>query len=319
MTTRTTINHTATQSETGHLQKKSTANDQKIIPFLWFDGKAEEAMNFYLSAFKNSKAESIIRYGESGPGPAGSVMSTIFTLEGQYFYALNGGPEFTFTPASSFYVSCKNLQEIKRLWKKLSEGGSVMMELGKYPFSLQYGWLQDQFGVSWQLILSSDTPQITPFFMFCGDQQGKAEQAMNFYTSVFKNSGIIHIVRYNEKDVGQAGAVIHAKFSLSGQNFMAMDSAISQDFSFSPALSYFVNCKTQREIDGLWEKLTEGGEEIQCGWLKDKFGVTWQIVPTVLGELLNDPNPEKSSRVMQAMLQMVKIDISALKKAYNQH
>ncbi|HEX9193140.1 MAG TPA: VOC family protein [Burkholderiales bacterium] len=154
---------------------------KKITPFLWFDGQAEEAMNFYVSVFKNSKAGSVTRYGEAGPGPKGTVMSVTFTLEGQEFFALNGGPQFSFTPAISFFVSCK----------------------------------------------------------------------------------------------------------------------------------------TQREVDELWEKLSAGGEKHRCGWLKDKYGLSWQIIPSVLGKMLRDKDAEKANRVMQAMLQMDKIDIKRLQQAYD--
>jgi len=315
-----TINRTRTRTRTTRSRRgKNNIIDEKIIPFLWFNGNAEEATNFYTSTFKNSKILEIRHYGEAGPGPTGSVMSVIFRIEGQTFYALNGGPEFTFTHSNSFYVSCKTPNEINALWKNLSQGGKVLMELAKYPFSEKYGWIQDRFGISWQLILSNDIQKISPFLMFSGNQQGKAEQAINFYVSLFKNSKIINISRYTENDTGQTGSVIHAEFKLNGQIFKAMDSAIHQDFSFSSAISYFVNCKTQREIDEFWEKLSEGGEIMQCGWLKDKFGVTWQIVPTILDELLNDPDKEKSTRVMNAMMQMVKLDIKTLKNAYNQH
>ena len=153
---------------------------QKITPFLWFDGNAEEAMHFYVSIFKNSKVGTVTRYGESGPGPKGSAMSVTFQLEGQDFFALNGGPKFTFTPA----------------------------------------------------------------------------------------------------------------------------------------ISFFVNCNSQEEVDELWERLAEGGRTNRCGWLQDKFGLSWQIIPSVLGELLGDKDPEKSKRVMQAMLQMDKIDIEGLKRAH---
>jgi predicted 3-demethylubiquinone-9 3-methyltransferase (glyoxalase superfamily) len=153
---------------------------QKIVPFLWFDGNAEEAMNFYVSAFKNSKVGRVTRYGDAGPGPKGTVMSATFQLEGQDFYALNGGPQYRFTPA----------------------------------------------------------------------------------------------------------------------------------------ISLFVNCETQQEVDELWDRLTAGGSTERCGWLRDKFGVSWQIIPKALGELLGDKDPEKAKRVMLAMLQMDKIDIAGLKQAY---
>ena len=293
--------------------------DEKIIPFLWFNGNAEQAMNFYISIFKNSKVLNVTHYGDAGPGEKGSVMSAIFKLEGHPFYALNAGPEYTFTASNSFYVTCKTLPEIKKLWDRLSDGGQVMMELDKYPFSERYGWIQDKFGISWQLILGTDTNKITPFLMFSGKYQGMAEEAIQYYTSTFKNSRIISIMRYSESDQGQTGKVVHSEFKLNGQKFMAMDSAIEMQFSFTPAISYFVNCKTQREVDEFWDKLSTGGEEMQCGWVKDKYGVTWQIIPTILMDLMNDPDPVKAGRVMNAMMQMVKIDIKQLKNAYNQH
>jgi predicted 3-demethylubiquinone-9 3-methyltransferase (glyoxalase superfamily) len=314
--TRTSV-RTRTKSERAGAGKTNPVNE-RIVPFLWFNNNAEEAMNFYTSIFKNSKVLNITHYGEAGPGQQGSVMSTTFRLEGQTFYALNGGPEFTFTSATSFYVNCKTTQEIKRLWDKLLKGGTVLMELDKYPFSEKYGWLQDKFGVSWQLILSADTNKINPFLMFVGEQQGRAEEAMNFYTSVFKNSGIISLMRYHEGDAGPTGKVVHAEFKLNGQRFMAMDSAIDMPFTFTPAISYFVNCKTQREVDEFWDKLSDGGIKMQCGWLRDRFGVSWQVVPTILSEYLSDPDADKSNRVMKAMMQMEKLDIKALKHAYNQ-
>ncbi len=154
--------------------------------------------------------------------------------------------------------------------------------------------------------------KITPFLWF----DGKAEEAMIFYTSIFKNSKIGKITRYGEEGPGPKGTVMSATFRLAGQEFMALNGG--PEFTFSPAISFFVNCKTQEEVDELWEKLSEGGEKLRCGWLKDKFGLSWQIIPTVLGELLGDKDAEKSKRVMKAMLQMDKIDIVSLKRAYEQ-
>ena len=155
-------------------------------------------------------------------------------------------------------------------------------------------------------------PKITPFLWF-NDQ---AEEAMNFYTSIFKKSKIGSVSRYGEGGPGQPGSVMTATFELDGQEFMALNGGPL--FTFSEAISFFVNCETQMEVDELWEKLTEGGEEGQCGWLKDKYGLSWQIVPSALGELLNDPDAEKAGRVMNAMLQMKKIDIAGLRAAYEQ-
>jgi len=155
--------------------------------------------------------------------------------------------------------------------------------------------------------------KITPFLWF--DDQ--AEEAMNFYVSIFKNSKIVSVTRYGEGGPRPKGMVMTATFQLNGQEFMALNGG--PEFTFTEAISFFVNCETQQEVDELWEKLSEGGEKGQCGWLKDKYGVSWQIVPSALGELMNDKDPEKSKRVMEAMLQMNKIDIQTLKQAYEQH
>ena len=154
--------------------------------------------------------------------------------------------------------------------------------------------------------------KITPFLWF----DDNAEEAVNFYISIFRNSRIVSMSRYGEAGPGPAGAVMTATFQLEGQEFMALNGG--PEFKFTEAISFFVNCETQEEVDRLWEKLSAGGEKGQCGWLKDKYGVSWQIVPTALGQMLQDPDPRKSQRVMQAMLQMTKIDIATLRRAYEQ-
>jgi predicted 3-demethylubiquinone-9 3-methyltransferase (glyoxalase superfamily) len=154
--------------------------------------------------------------------------------------------------------------------------------------------------------------KITPFLWF----NDNAEEAMQFYTSIFKNSKIGRISRYGEGAVGPGGKVMFVSFELEGQPFMALNGG--PHYTFSPAISLFVDCKTQEEVDDLWEKLSAGGEKGRCGWLKDKFGLSWQIIPSVLNELLQDKDPVKSKRVMTAMLQMDKIDIQRLKQAYGQ-
>src|ERR1700737_4473684 len=156
---------------------------QKISSCLWFDDNAEEAVNFYTSIFKNSKIGSVARYGEEGPGQKGRVMTMTFQLDGQEFMALNGGPHFTFSPAISFFVNCETQPEIDELWDKLSEGGTVLMELDTYPFSEKFGWVADKFGVSWQLNLASRTQKIAPFFMYVGKHHGKAEEEIQFSIS----------------------------------------------------------------------------------------------------------------------------------------
>jgi predicted 3-demethylubiquinone-9 3-methyltransferase (glyoxalase superfamily) len=152
--------------------------------------------------------------------------------------------------------------------------------------------------------------KITPFLWF----DSQAEEAVNFYTSIFKNSKILSTVRYGEAGPEPKGNIMSMTFQLEGQEFIALNGG--PEFTFSPAISFFVNCEMQEEVDELWERLSEGGEKQGPAWIKDRYGVSWQIVPTVLGELLSDPDPEKSKRVMEAMLRMDKIDIEKLKQAY---
>jgi predicted 3-demethylubiquinone-9 3-methyltransferase (glyoxalase superfamily) len=154
--------------------------------------------------------------------------------------------------------------------------------------------------------------KITPFLWF----DGKAEEAMNFYISIFKNSKMVSVTRFGEAGPGPKGAVMTATFQLDGQQFVALNGG--PQFTFTPAISFFVNCETQQEVDDLWDKLSEGGEKGRCGWLKDKYGLSWQIVPSALGKMLHDKDAEKSKRVVKAMLQMSKIDVKGLQQAYDQ-
>ena len=155
--------------------------------------------------------------------------------------------------------------------------------------------------------------KITPFLWF----DNQAEEAAHFYVSIVKNSKIVSIARYGEAGPGPKGSIMTVVFQLDAQEFIALNGG--PQFKFNEAISFVVNCETQEEVDELWEKLSEGGEKVECGWLKDKYGVSWQIVPTVLGEMLTDPDPVKSQRVMQAMLRMKKIEIEGLKRAYEQY
>lgn len=194
------------------------------------------------------------------------------------------------------------------------------MELGEYPFSAKYGWIQDKYGLSWQLMFMGERPimqHIIPTLLFVGAVCGKAEEAINDYVSIFKNSQIGEISRYGKDHVpDKEGTILHASFTLEGQHFAAMDSAHKHEFAFNEAISFVVNCTTQDEIDYYWEKLSSDPNAEQCGWLKDQYGISWQIVPTVLPEMLQDPDPQKVARVTEAFMPMKKIDIAALQQAY---
>lgn len=281
-------------------------------------------MNFYTSVFRNSRILSIKRYPE-GPledpikGMEGKVLTGIFELEGQKFMALDGGPIFKFNPSISFTVKCKTIEEVDELYKKLSEGGNILMALDKYPWSDRYAWISDKYGLSWQLMRTREefTQKITSLLMFTGEKFGKAEEAINYYASIFPNSKINLIARYQEGEGDEPGKIAHSSFLLEGEEFMAMESSHEHKFGFNEAISLMISCETQEEIDYFWEKLTAGGDPKaqQCGWLKDKYGVSWQIIPKILGDLMQDPDKEKSGRVFKAMLKMKKIDIENLKKA----
>jgi predicted 3-demethylubiquinone-9 3-methyltransferase (glyoxalase superfamily) len=303
-----------------------TAIKQKITPNLWFDRQAEDAVKFYTSLFKNSKIGNINRASKAGNEihglSEGTVMTVEFEIGGQRFVGINGGPLFKFNPSVSFLVACRTKEEVDSLWGKLSQGGTAMMDLGKYPFSEKYGWTTDRYGLSWQVMFMGDRKfkqKITPTLMYSEEQCGKAETAIKFYVSVFRDAKVGDISRYDKgEEPDKEGTIRHVAFVLEGQEFAAMDSARVHGFTFNEAISLMVECKDQEEIDYYWGKFTAGdGQEGMCGWLKDKYGVSWQITPTLLGEMLRNPDKGKVERVTNAFLKMKKLDIGQLKRAFN--
>jgi predicted 3-demethylubiquinone-9 3-methyltransferase (glyoxalase superfamily) len=243
----------------------------------------------------------------------------MFTLSGQDFMAISAGPYFKLNPSISLFVVFDNEQEIEAVWNKLIDGGKALMPYDTYPWAEKYGWLQDKYGLSWQLSMSEEykmAQKITPMMMFTKDGSGKAKEAIETYTSIFPDSGTEMLVPYEKGEGDTEGFIKHSRFTLSGQHFMAMDSSGPHDFIFNEALSFVVYCDTQEEIDHYWEKLSAVPEAEQCGWLKDKYGVSWQIVPSIMGEMMTSGDKEKIARVTQAFLKMKKFDIAELKKAY---
>lgn len=264
-----------------------------------------------------------VRYGKEGYEihgmPEGTVLTVEFSVDGFELLALNGGPHFTPNPSISFMVNCTDKAEVDALWEKLSEGGKALMPLDSYPFSERYGWIEDKFGVSWQIIYTTTPPtqKIFPSLLFVGDVCGKAKEAMELYTSVFPNSRVGTIAPYPAgMEPDQEGTVMFGDFTLFGEAFAAMDSAREHAFAFSEGISLIVYVETQEELDTYWHALSAVPAAEQCGWLKDKFGVSWQVAPRILDDYIADPDPIKAGRVMQAMLQMKKLDIAALTAAY---
>jgi predicted 3-demethylubiquinone-9 3-methyltransferase (glyoxalase superfamily) len=289
---------------------------QKIIPHLWFNTEAKEAATFYISLFDNSK---ILNVTVMEGTPSGDAESINFELAGQQFAAISAGPYFKLNASISLMVACNSVEEVNTKWKALSEGGTEMMPLGEYPFSKWYGWIQDRFGLSWQLMLvDSDKPvqKITPNMLFSNDVCGKAEEAVKFYAEVFENSEIVLISKYAKDEATSAKAKVnYTAFKLFGLDFSAMDNGNDSDFDFNEAFSLIVNCDDQKEIDYYWDKLSAVPEAEQCGWIKDKFGVSWQIVPSNIDELLLNGTKDEIKRVTEAFLKMKKFDLIAIEKA----
>jgi len=290
---------------------------QKITPCLWFEKAAEEVSGFYTSIFTDSEVRSTTTLHNT---PSGTVDIVTLQFAGQEFSLLVAGPLFEFTPAVSFLIACETKERTEELWNKLCHGGSPLMELGEYPFSEKYGWTEDKYGLSWQVMFMGGRKieqKITPMLMFVGKQCGKAEEAIRFYGTVFSNSRIVDILRYGEgEQPDKIGTIKFAGFTLEGQGFAAMDSAYAHAFNFNEAISFMVHCETQEEIDYYWGKLSAHPTAEQCGWLKDKYGLSWQIVPTAMREMLKDKDDRKLARVTEAFLKMKKFDIKKLKRAY---
>lgn len=297
---------------------------QKIVPHLWFDTQAKEASAFYCQAFPNSKIVNSIVLPDT---PSGDCDLVTFNLNGHDFMAISAGPLFNFNSSISFMVNFDPSKDdhakenLQKLWDTLMQGGAALMPLQKYPFSELYGWVQDKFGVTWQLILTDptgdDRPFIVPSLMFAGDNTNKAGQAVDFYVHTFKHAARGITAPYTE-DTGPAkkGSLMFADFMLEKQWFAAMDSGVEHDVPFNEAISMLINCDTQEEIDYYWGKLSAVPEAEQCGWLKDKFGVVWQVSPTALNTMLSDSTPEQMSRVTKAFLKMKKFNLAEIEAAY---
>ena len=286
---------------------------QLITPCLWFDSEAEQAANFYISAFGGKITQSE-KYNVETPSnkPIGSVMTVEFEIGGYKFLALNGGSYFKPNPSISFHVKCKTKEEVDFIWERLSVGGKVLMPLDKYLFSERYGWIQDKYGFSWQIIFVDDIEmkqRITPVLMFVGDVCGKAEEAVKLYTEIFPNSKVEMVVSYGKgEEPDKEGTIKYAGFTLMGHGLGAMDSAHPHKFSFNEAISLMITCKDQEEIDYFYDKLSHYPESEMCGWLKDKFGVSWQLITEGFEKFM------EKKEVMEEILKMKRLNINKLRE-----
>ena len=286
-----------------------------IATHLWFDREASEAARFYTGLFPDSRITSESRLDGT---PSGAVDLLSFEIAGAAFQAISAGPQFKFTPAVSFLVGCDDKAEVDRYWRALSEGGSELMELGSYPFSGHYAWIVDRYGLSWQLMLADRhgyDRKITPTLMFTGDNAGRAEEAASAYAALFRGT-VGTPSRYGPgAEPNSPEMLSHLDFRLFDGTFSVMDSAFSHGFGFNEAISFIVLCDSQEEIDRYWAGLSAVPEAEQCGWLKDRYGLSWQIVPTALGRLMGSSDEESRTRVTKAFLAMKKFDIAELEEA----
>ena len=291
---------------------------QKIIPHLWFDTEAKEAAALYTTAITPSAILSATQLHDT---PSGSVDIVSIDLAGYEFQMISAGPLFKLNPSVSFLVGCASADEVDAIYAKLADGGHALMPLGSYPFSARYGWTMDKYGLSWQVMHMGARPmrqKIVPTQMFVGAVCGRCEEAVRFYASVFPDSAVGELMAYTKADAPDIpGSVQHVNFTLCGQGFSAMDSNRGHTFAFNEAISYIVTCDTQDEIDYYWDALSADPSAGQCGWIKDKFGFSWQIVPASMDAMMADTNKERLARVTQVMLQMKKLDIAMLQRAYD--
>ncbi len=289
---------------------------QRIIPHLWFDKEAVEAVEWYVSLFDNSSIQSITKLPNT---PSGDAVILDFQLSNIRFNAINAGPYFTFNPSISLMVACDSIEEVEKLYAELSVNGAVLMDLGEYPFSKRYAWVQDKYGLSWQLFFNENAkelPKIRPTLLFAGEVCGKAENALDFYASVFSNSEIGWVSRYESNEAMDLRAIInYAEVNLDGSQILLMDHAMGGDYTFNEAFSLVILCEDQEEIDYYWEKLSFDSEAEQCGWLKDQYGISWQVVPKVMIDAMENGTEEEIKRLTEAFLPMKKLDILTLEKA----
>lgn len=293
---------------------------QKIVPNLWFDRNAEEAGTFYAAALPNTTAEVVARYPAEVPdwqaAFAGEPLTVDVVLDGFRLTLINAGPEFRPNPSISFMLNFDPLlfgsevearSRLDETWAALSDGGTVLVPLDEHPFSKRYGWMQDRYGVSWQLILTDPAgeprPFVIPQLMFSGPAQNRAREAAELYASLFDDAELGQVVAYpQDTGTAAAGSVMFGEFRVGEQWLSMMDSNVAHDFTFGPGTSLEVRCRDQAEIDRLWEALSAVPEAEQCGWLVDRYGVSWQIVPENMGELMSRPGAYPKMMAMKKLV-----------------
>lgn len=291
-----------------------------IVPYLWFNREAVEAAEFYVEQFPDSR---IIGRDVVKGTPSGDCDVVSFELGGMPFEAISAGPYFEFNPAVSFIVNFDPSMmpdassALEALWQALSDGGTVRMPLDTYPFAKRFGWVADRFGVNWQLMLTDpegdDRPLITPSLMFSDARYGQAEAARQYYATVFEDTQLGTLFKTPEQE-----AVMYADLRLHNLWMAFTDSAGPHPYTFHQAVSFMVKCETQAQMDALWSQLSAVPEAEQCGWLQDRFGLPWQIVPNCFDAMMYEGCTRQKSELTTAFLKMKKFDIAPLQQVYTE-
>lgn len=288
---------------------------RQIAIQLCFDNQAEEAVKFYTSVFDQSEITREIRY----PKPNVESVAYDFTIENQAFAAFNGDSDFKMTPSFSLMISLDTAEEVDTLYAKLAKGGKDLMPLDAYPFSDRYAWVEDQFGLSWQIMLAPDVPKnhkIRVSLLFAGQYCGQAEQALKDYATIFQMAAPGHI-NYYQKGEAQDGRakVNYAELNVGDQQLVFMDHGFGSDEEFSEAISFLIVAGAQSEVDYYWDKLSAHEESEAMGWLKDSHGISWQVVPQAYLQIMETANEEQKKRVLDALFKMKKMDVARLENA----
>jgi predicted 3-demethylubiquinone-9 3-methyltransferase (glyoxalase superfamily) len=296
--------------------------NHEVVPCLWLDDQAEAAAAFFARTFAGGRVVATSHYPATRDGPTGRPRGSVLTVElelpGRRFTLLNGGPRFKPSPTVSFFVNVDTPAEADRHFGALAEGGQVLMPLDAYPWSERYAWVQDRFGVSWQVMAgrrAAGSPSFVPCLMFAGPQHGRAEAALRAYAAIFPEGRVESLERYAAGE-GPEGTVKHGRALLDGQPLVAMDSHVAHGMTFDEGVSLQVMCDDQATVDRYWAALSEGGSTGPCGWLEDRFGLSWQVVPVAIDRWLTGPDPEARDRVLLALEKMGKLDVAALERAY---
>lgn len=286
---------------------KAQTMEKTIYPCIWFDHNAKEAVGFYQDIFDEVNILSE------------NSTALMFTINGTKFMGLNGGDQFQPNAAVSYSVYCDgDGDKVEKLYNRLKEGGFVLMPLEKYDFSEKYAWVQDKYGVNWQLDIDpiNHIQKIVPALLFTDDKSSKLEEATKYYTTAFQNSKEVFNSPFPLGSDMPEGSWLFSQFQLESYLFNAVSGGpIKHGFDFTEGNSFVVECNTQEEIDHYWNYFSSEGKESMCGWIQDKYGVWWQIIPAELKELMN--TPEKAQKVSEAFLKMKKIDIEILRTAAN--